>query len=117
MCYSSKKLYFIGENKPFIERQILKQHIYQLYNNQTNLQMRSILFLLLVIFVGTCTMAQQQHSEVKVKTISLPMSQTVHQTNLGKDGFPTVTGIYVLKNSRIKRALEFKARKRRVKLA
>lgn len=79
--------------------------------------MRSILFLLLVICVGTCAMAQQQNSEVKVKTISLPLSQIVHQTNLGKDRFPTVTGIYVLKNSRVKRALEFKVRKMKVKLA
>ncbi|MFX0558196.1 hypothetical protein ACOCEA_15445 [Maribacter sp. CXY002] len=79
--------------------------------------MRYILFLLLVICMGTCAMAQHRNSEVKVKTIALPMSQTVHQTNFGEGGFPAITGIYVLKNSRVKRALAFKVKCKIVKLA
>lgn len=66
--------------------------------------------------MGTLAQAQKAEVEVKVNVISMPISEPMDQTKMGEK-LPAVTGIYVLKNSRVKRALSFKTRKRREKLA
>ncbi|WP_396638395.1 hypothetical protein [Maribacter sp. R77961] len=78
--------------------------------------MRTNLILLLVICMGAFAQAQDTKAELKVNPISMPMYTTVHQTKLVKEQLPAVTGVFVLKHSRIKRALTFKIRKRDVKL-
>ena len=79
--------------------------------------MRPTLILMLVTCMGAFAQAQDNKSEVKVKPISESLSNSVHQTNLVKEQLPTVTAIYLLKHSRIKRALAFKIGKKDVKLA
>ncbi len=78
--------------------------------------MRSILILVLVICMGAFAQAQNTKAEMKVNPISMPAVKTVHQTKLVKEQLPEVTGIFILKHSRIKRALTFQIRKRDVKL-
>ena len=68
--------------------------------------MKTILFLMLVICMGTFAQAQKAEIEMKVSTISMPIAEPMDQTNLGEK-FPAVTGIFVLKHSRVKRALSF----------
>lgn len=53
---------------------------------------------------------------MKVKTISMPIAEPMDQTNLGVR-FPEVTGIFVLKHSRVKRALSFIVEEKKEKLA
>lgn len=65
--------------------------------------------------MGTFAQAQNSVTEIKVRTISMPVTETMDQTNL-REKFPTVTGIYVLKHSRVKRALSFEVKERNPKL-
>lgn len=77
--------------------------------------MRAILFLLLVICVGTFAQAQDTH-QPKVETITMPIAYSVDKITEPNAEFPALAGVFVLKNSRIKRALTFKTRKKDVKL-
>lgn len=79
--------------------------------------MRPTLILFLVTCMGAFAQAQDVKSEITVNPISEPLSKNVYQTNLVKEQLPSVTGIYLLKHSRIKRALAFKTGKKDVKLA
>jgi len=67
--------------------------------------------------MGAFAQAQDTKAEIKVKSISMPISITVHQTKLAKEQLPAVTGIFIIKHSRIKSALAFRVRKNIVKLA
>lgn len=88
----------------------------ELYTDQIYLQMKTILSLMLVICMGTFAQAQKAEIEVKVSTISMPIAEPMDQTNLGEK-FPAVTGIFVLKHSRVKRALSFIVEEKNEKLA
>lgn len=79
--------------------------------------MRAILFLLLVICTGAFAQAQENTIQPKVKTISMPLSKDVYQINLEQQKLPTVTGIFVRKNSRVKQALLFRTKKKEIILA
>ncbi|MFS4456277.1 hypothetical protein [Maribacter sp. 2304DJ31-5] len=79
--------------------------------------MRSIIFLLLVICMGTLAQAQKNKLQEKVKIINMPVAvKTIHPTKTAVGQFPTMTGIYILKHSRIKKALSFEFRKKEIKL-
>ncbi|WP_157491626.1 hypothetical protein [Maribacter thermophilus] len=71
---------------------------------------------MLVTCMGVFAQAQKNDIETKAKAISMPITETMAQTNLGKS-IPSVSGIYISKHSRVKRALAFKSRKRRPRLA
>ncbi|WP_281542754.1 hypothetical protein [Maribacter aestuarii] len=77
--------------------------------------MRAILFLFLVICAGFFAQAQDSE-QPKVKTMTMPVVQSIDTTNVAKSECPTLAGVFVLKNSRVKRALTFKTRKRDAKL-
>ncbi|WP_125224161.1 hypothetical protein [Maribacter algicola] len=78
--------------------------------------MKTILFFMLVICTGAFAQAQKPVSEMKVRTISMPITEPMDQTNLGEK-LPAVTGIFVLKHSRVKRALSFVVEEKTEKLA
>ncbi|ASV29043.1 hypothetical protein CJ263_01720 [Maribacter cobaltidurans] len=71
---------------------------------------------MLVVCTGAFAQAQKPEIEVKVSTISMPITEPMDQTNLGEK-LPAITGIFVLKHSRIKRALSFTVEKKSKKLA
>ncbi|MBQ4916312.1 hypothetical protein J8L85_17820 [Maribacter sp. MMG018] len=71
---------------------------------------------MLVTCMGVFAQAQKNDVESKVEAFSMPITETMVQTNLGKS-IPSVTGVYMSKHSRVKRALSFKSRKRRPRLA
>ena len=78
--------------------------------------MKTILFFILVICMGAFAQAQNQELEMKVSTISMPIAEPMDQTNLGEK-LPAITGIFVLKHSRVKRALSFVVEEKIEKLA
>ncbi|UWX55914.1 hypothetical protein NYZ99_05890 [Maribacter litopenaei] len=78
--------------------------------------MKTILFFILVICMGAFAQAQKQELEMKVSTISMPIAEPMDQTNLGEK-LPAITGIFVLKHSRVKRALSFVVEEKIEKLA
>lgn len=77
--------------------------------------MRAIIFLLLVICMGAFSQAQDI-TQLKVQTIMMPIAQISEHPGIVKKQLPTVAGVFVLKNSRVKRALTFKTRQRDAKL-
>lgn len=90
--------------------------MHELYTDQIDLLMKTILFLMLVICMGAFAQAQQPEIEMKLNTISMPITDPMDQTNQGEK-LPSVTGIFVFKHSRIKRALSFKMEEKSEKLA
>lgn len=83
--------------------------------------MRTVLFLFLFIFSVSTASAQRQKIKsnpklVKVETLSFPIVP-VTSSNLLLDNTDAVVGIFVMKNSRVKRALSFKVKTRNPKLA
>ena len=88
----------------------------ELYTDQIYLSMKTILFLMLVICTGAFAQAQKTEVEMKVSTISMPVTDPMDQTNMGEK-VPVVTGIFVFKHSRVKRALSFTVEKKSKKLA
>jgi hypothetical protein len=77
--------------------------------------MRAILFLLLVNCAGFFAQAQDTE-QPKVKTMTMPIVQSIDTINVAKSERPTLAGVFVFKNSRVKRALTFKTRKKDAKL-
>ncbi len=88
----------------------------ELYTDQIYLSMKTILLLMLVVCTGAFAQAQKPEIEIKVRTISMPIAEPMDQTNLGEK-LPAITGIFVLKHSRVKRALFFIVDKKSEKLA
>ena len=82
--------------------------------------MRIVLFLFLFTFSVSTAVAQGQeaasHPEQKVKATTFPIVE-VDQSTLRLTQANAVTGIFVIKNSRVKRALSFKVTTRNPKLA
>mgnify|MGYP001812847425 CR=1 FL=1 len=83
--------------------------------------MRIVLFLFLFILSVSTAFAQDQEvtsftKEVKVATIHFSIAP-VPTSNLLLDKTNAISGIFVMKNSRVKRALSFKVKTRNPKLA
>ena len=82
--------------------------------------MRIVLFLFLFTFSVSTAVAQGQeaasHQEQKVKVTTFPIVE-VDQSTLRLTQANAVSGIFVIKNSRVKRALSFKVTTRNPKLA
>ena len=79
--------------------------------------MRTIIFLFLVICLGTSSQAQNKLSVSKVKTISMPMAQTTYQTDIISQSPQTAARFFKVKNARVKQALLFKARFTKTQIA
>lgn len=83
--------------------------------------MRIVFISFLFLFSVSTAVAQHQHlksqiKEVKLETVSFSIATISAPSFLTKDTNATV-GIFVMKNSRVKRALSFKVKTRNPKLA
>lgn len=77
--------------------------------------MKTVLTIIAIIFFGTVAKAQDT-KEVKVETITTSVELNIEiqeQVENGKE----VARLYKFKNSRVKKALSFKTKKNRSKLA
>ncbi len=79
--------------------------------------MRTIIFLFLVICLGTQSQAQSKSPDTKVQTIVMPMADVTIKSDVNTHGFQTAARFYKVKNARVKRALLFKVRIRTVSFA
>ena len=77
--------------------------------------MRAIIFLSLVICTGVFAQAQEA-PQPKVQAITMPIAKLYNQADFDKEESTEVAGIFVFKNSRVRRALTFKTRRRDAKL-
>jgi len=73
--------------------------------------MKTLVTLIFILFIGIAAQAQDTSSEVKVKTVEVSIvTSTTTQEN-------TVARVYKFKNSRVKKALSFKTKRNKAKLA
>lgn len=77
--------------------------------------MRAILFLFLVLCTGFFAQAKNT-DQPKVESITMPIARSTVNATVAEVEYPALTGVFVLKNSRVKRALTFKTRKKDAKL-
>ena len=70
--------------------------------------MRTIIFLFLVVCLGTKSQAQEMLPVTKVKTIVMPMADIIVQSEINTQGYQTAARFFKVKNARIKQALKFK---------
>lgn len=72
--------------------------------------MKTLITILFILFIGITAQAQDTSSEVKVKTIEKSIVTSTVKEN-------TVARVYKFKNSRIKKELTFKTKRNKAKLA
>ena len=78
--------------------------------------MKAILTIIAIVFFGTVAMAQNVSKEVKVETTSVGVELNVElQETIEKD--TEIARLYRFKNSRIKKALSFRTKRNKSKLA
>jgi hypothetical protein len=78
--------------------------------------MKTILTIIAVIFFGTVAMAQDASNEVKVDTVTVGVELNIDIQKQAKKE-TEVARLYKFKNSRVKKALSFKTKKDKAKLA
>ena len=78
--------------------------------------MKAILTTIAVIFFGTLAMAQNVSQETKVETVTFTITLDVEIDSDSKNE-TKVARLYRYKNSRIKKALSFRTKRNRAKLA
>ncbi|MEX0362365.1 MAG: hypothetical protein AB3N10_15415 [Allomuricauda sp.] len=78
--------------------------------------MKAILTIIAIVFFGTVAMAQNVSKEVKVATTTVGVELNIEiQEETKKDN--EVARLYMFKNSRIKKALPFRTKRNKSKLA
>ncbi|WP_422348572.1 hypothetical protein [Flagellimonas sp.] len=78
--------------------------------------MKAILTIIAIVFFGTVAMAQNVSKEVKVATTTVGVELNIEiQEETKKDN--EVARLYMFKNSRIKKALSFRTKRNKSKLA
>lgn len=78
--------------------------------------MKAFLTFIAVVFFGTLAMAQSPSKDIKVETITMEITLDIEikkENNTNNE----VARLYKFKNSRIKKALAFRTKKNRSKLA
>ncbi|GMN08505.1 hypothetical protein MTsPCn5_38950 [Croceitalea sp. MTPC5] len=80
--------------------------------------MKAVLTFVAVIFFSTAIFANSTSKEIKVaaKTVSVELNVTLNQTTILKSE-TKVARLYKFKNSRIKKALAFKTKRNKAKMA
>ncbi|MFT6797044.1 MAG: hypothetical protein ACJART_002192 [Maribacter sp.] len=83
--------------------------------------MRKLLFIALIISTASLAQAQDAQNssksvQLKVNTTTMPIINVVEQPALLNRKATTLAGIFVMKNSRVKRALSFKVKAKNPKL-
>ncbi len=81
--------------------------------------MKAVFTLFAVVFLGTVAMAQTSAQDKKVATVTMGVSieKTEIQTSVQAEGNTEVARLYMFKNSRVKKALAFKTKRNRSKIA
>ena len=72
--------------------------------------MKTLVTLIFILFIGIAAQAQDSSSEAKVDTVTMSIVTSTTKEN-------TVARVYMFKNSRIKKALSFKTKRNKAKLA
>ncbi len=73
--------------------------------------MKTLVTIIFILFIGIAAQAQDTPAEVKVKTVEMSVvTSTTTKEN-------TVARVYKFKNTRVKKALSFKAKRNKAKLA
>ena len=72
--------------------------------------METVIFLFLVICLGTQSQAQEKSPNTKVQTIVMPMADITVKSDVNTQGFQTAARFFKVKNARVKQALLFKPR-------
>ena len=78
--------------------------------------MKAIVTFIFTIFIGTSAIAQDAQKEVKVETFAagIELNIEIEQSEVqGKE----VARLYMFKNSRVKKALKFKTKRNKSKIA
>ncbi|MCL6265298.1 hypothetical protein [Flagellimonas myxillae] len=78
--------------------------------------MKAILTLIAIVFFGTLAMAQNVSKEVKVETTTVGVELNIEVQN-ETEKETEVARLYMFKNSRIKKALSFRTKRNKSKLA
>ncbi len=83
--------------------------------------MRNLLFILFMISSGYFAKAQDAQFiikavQLKVTAIAMPITTSADQTLVAKTEEADIAGIFVMKNSRVRRALSFKVKRTDLKL-
>jgi hypothetical protein len=81
------------------------------------LLMRTILFLLLVIFLGTSSKAQEKTRITKVQTFTMPIVLTLSQSDIQIQNFQTAASFFKVKHGRVKKALRFITNTKKTQIA
>ena len=81
--------------------------------------MKAVFTIFAIIFLGTGAMAQNSVKEEKVATITMGVTieNVVVPTTVQTEGNTEVARLYMFKNSRVKKALAFKTKRNRSKIA
>ena len=75
--------------------------------------MKTLVTIIFILFIGIAAQAQDTPAEVKVETIEMSVENATTKT--AKEN--TVARVYKFKNSRVKKALTFKTKRNKSKLA
>ncbi|SKB27599.1 hypothetical protein SAMN05660866_00474 [Maribacter arcticus] len=70
--------------------------------------MRTIIFLFLVVCLGTKSQAQHKLPVTKVQSFTMPMVDIIGQSEINTQGYQTAARFFKVKNARVKQALKFK---------
>ncbi|WP_350292149.1 hypothetical protein [uncultured Croceitalea sp.] len=78
--------------------------------------MKTVLTFIFIIFIGSAAMAQNASKEVKVETVTygVELNIKVEKTSAKEN---KVTRLYLFKNSRVKKELNFKTKRNNAKMA
>ncbi|WP_350288174.1 hypothetical protein [uncultured Croceitalea sp.] len=78
--------------------------------------MKTVLTFIFIIFIGLAAMAQNASKELKVETVTyrVELNIKVEKTSVKEN---KVTRLYLFKNSRVKKELNFKTKRNNAKMA
>lgn len=76
--------------------------------------MKAILTIITIVFFGTLAMAQDISKEVKVETTAAGVELNIE---IQEETETKVARLYMFKNSRVKKALAFRTKRNKAKLA
>lgn len=78
--------------------------------------MKNILTIIFILFISVAAKAQNTTEEVKVSTVEMTIvTETVNEVNVETE--TQIARLYKFKNSRVKKALAFKTKRDRAKMA
>lgn len=112
----------LTENRGYSTNHNLSKYTCASYNSNKTQDMKAILTLLFVLFIGVATQAQNNTKEVKVETIEMSIvidtiTKEVTFEKVTLESETEVARLYKFKNSRIKKALKFSTKRNKAKMA